>query len=128
MPSPSAFAIMVVDDEEELALLFKTFLERSGYESISFTDPLLALAHFSKNHKKYHLVITDLRMPRLNGIELANKVREYSKTVKILLITAFVVDDLLQSDNFKQAQIVGTIQKPFSLKDLGPKIYDILSK
>lgn len=128
MPSPSAFAIMVVDDEEELAHLFKTFLERSGYESISFTDPLLALELFSKNHKKYHLVITDLRMPRLNGIELANKVREYSKTVKILLITAFVVDDLLQSDNFKQAQIVGTLQKPFSLKDLGPKIYDILSK
>ncbi|MGD9533863.1 MAG: response regulator [Candidatus Nitrosocosmicus sp.] len=127
MPSPSTFAIMVVDDEEELASLFKTFLERSGYESISFTDPLLALEHFSKNHNKYHLVITDLRMPELNGIELANKIRGNSKTVKILLITAFVVDDVLQSDKFKQAQIVRTIQKPFSLKDLGPKISEILS-
>jgi hypothetical protein len=47
--------------------------------------------------------------------------------VKILLITAFVVDACLQSDKFKQAQIIGILQKPFSLKDLGPKISEILS-
>ncbi|MGD9534529.1 MAG: response regulator [Candidatus Nitrosocosmicus sp.] len=63
MPSPSTFAIMVVDDEEELATLSKTFLEKSGYESISFTDPLLALEHFSQNPDKISMIITDLRMP-----------------------------------------------------------------
>ena len=46
-------SVMVVDDEEELANLFRTFLERSGFNSVSFTDPLSALDHFSQNHNKY---------------------------------------------------------------------------
>lgn len=96
MPS-SAFSIMVVDDEEEIAILFKRFLEKSGYNSVYFTDPILALDHFSKNNDKYHLIITDLKMPGLNGVQFANKIREYNKTVKILLITAYVVDEMLES-------------------------------
>lgn len=120
------FCIMVVDDEEELAALFKAFLEKSGYDCNSFTDSVLALDHFGKNPDKYHLIITDLRMPNLNGIELSNKIREINKTVKILLITAFVVDDLLKYDGLNQAEIEEILQKPISLKELGPKISEIL--
>ena len=83
-------SVMVVDDEEELANLFRTFLERSGFDSVSFTDPLSALDHFSQNHDKYSVVITDWKMPNLDGIQLAKKIRKYNTTVKILLITAYL--------------------------------------
>lgn len=86
----------------------------------------MGLEHFGNNYDKVHLIITDLKMPKLNGIELANKVRECSKTVKILLITAFVVNDLLQDNDFKKAEIAEILQKPIHSKDLGSKNNSIL--
>ena len=57
-------SLMVVDDEEELPHLFMKVLKGSGFNYVSFTDPLLAIKHFGQNPKKYSLVLTDLRIPR----------------------------------------------------------------
>ena len=72
MPLPIAFAVMVMEIEE-FVNLFNVFLERSGYDSISFTDPIVALEYFIKNGDKINMIITDLRMPNLNEIEIAIK-------------------------------------------------------
>ena len=93
-------SVMVVDDEEELANLFRTFLERSGFNSVSFTDPLSALDHYSQNRNKYSVVITDWKMPNLDGIQLAKKIREYNTTVKILLMTAHFVEESFRKEVF----------------------------
>ena len=66
---------MVVDDELELASLFKTFLINQGYNVVFFTDPVLALEYFKETAGKHSLIITDLRMPGICGIDLANKIR-----------------------------------------------------
>lgn len=118
-------SVMVVDDEEELANLFRLFLERSGFNSVSFTDPLSAIDHFSQNHDKYSLVITDLKMPNLDGIQLAKKIREYSDTVKILLITAFCTDESLKQEVFREVRISDVIEKPFKFKELVPLITEL---
>lgn len=118
-------SVMVVDDEEELANLFRLFLERSGFNSVSFTDPLSAIDHFSQNHDKYSLVITDLKMPNLDGIQLAKKIREYSDTVKILLITAFCTDESLKEEVFREVRISDVIEKPFKFKELVPLITEL---
>ena len=76
MSSLSARSIIVVDDELELASLFKTFLKNQGYNVVSFTDPVLALEYFKETADKHSLIITDLRMPGMCGIDLANKIRE----------------------------------------------------
>ena len=73
-------SVMVVDDEEELANLFRPFLERSGFNSVSFTDPLSALDHYSQNRNKYSVVITDWRMPNLDGISL---LKRFENTMKL---------------------------------------------
>ena len=95
---------MVVDDEEELANLFRTFLEtfleRSGFDSVSFTDPLSALDYFIQNHDRYSIVITDWKMSNLDGIQLAKKIRRYNTTVKILLMTAYVVEESVRKETF----------------------------
>ena len=111
-------SVMVVDDDEELANLYRRFLERSGFDSVSFTDPLSALDHFSQNHDKYCLVITDWEMPNLDGVQLAKRIREYSTTVKILLVTAFFAEELYRKEAFKEAHISDVIEKPILLDEL----------
>lgn len=108
---------MVVDDEEELTHLFMELLKGSGFNCVSFTDPLLALKHYSKNPQKYPLILTDLRMPGISGTELAKRIRQYSSTTKIILITAFDIDDDLR-DEVREAKISEILSKPVKLKDL----------
>jgi DNA-binding response OmpR family regulator len=111
-------AAMVVDDDEELASLFRRLLEGSGYNSVSFTDPLLALKHFKDDPQGYWLVIADLKMPNLNGIDLAKRIRDHSSSVKILLITGFFDDEYLNRDDFKEARISEILHKPVKLNEL----------
>jgi DNA-binding response OmpR family regulator len=63
--------IMVIDDEFDIAKLVKITLQKSGFKNvIAFTKPSLALENFRINYEDYCLVITDIRMPEMNGFEL----------------------------------------------------------
>ena len=118
--------VMVVDDEEELGVLYMRFIELSGFDCKYFTDPKKALDTFSLNYNSYSLVITDLKMPGIDGIEFSKKIRKYSKTVKILLITNFLVEENLDYNKVKEAGIDSVLEKPFHTKDLSPMISEIL--
>ena len=61
-------SIMVVEDEKELASLFKAFLEKMGYDTVTFTDPIMALEFFKQGTKEFSLILTDLRMPEMSGM------------------------------------------------------------
>jgi two-component system cell cycle response regulator CpdR len=112
-------SILVVDDEIDLGLILKQFLQGFGFNVVSFTNSLLAFEHLKHNHKNYSLIITDLRMPGISGIDLANKIRkEVSSSIKIFLITAFDISDLKDQSNFNSAKIERVIQKPIKLSHL----------
>ena len=64
-------SIILVDDELELACIFKEFLKNEGSDVVSFTDPVLALEYYKETADKHSLIITDLRMPGICGIDLA---------------------------------------------------------
>ncbi len=117
LPPPTP-GIIVVDDESDLAFLYKQFITGLGFDVVSFTDSLLAFEHFRQNIDRYCLLITDLRMPGMNGIELANKIREVNKTVKIFLVTAFATEDLENRQDFKAAKVDRIIQKPLKFSKL----------
>ena len=85
----NAKSVIVIDDEIELSSLFKEFLEKEGYDAMSFSDPLMALEYFKETIDKHSLIITDMRMPGMSGIEFAKKIREFNTKIKIFLITAF---------------------------------------
>ena len=116
--SSATHSIIVVDDEIELATLFKTFLNQQGFNTISFVDPVLALEYFKETSDKHSLIITDLRMPGLNGLELAKKVRELNINIRIFLMTAFEIRDLENHVDFKIAKIDRLIQKPVRFSNL----------
>jgi two-component SAPR family response regulator len=108
---------MVVDDDFDIATLVKITLQRNGFKNVfAFTKPSLALEHFKINYDDYCLLIADIRMPEMNGFEFAEAVSQVKPGIRILLMTAFDVDDeTLSTMNGKyKNNINGIIQKPVS--------------
>ena len=77
---------MIVDDEDDVNLLFKMVLEDNGYKVDTFNDPLAALQNFTAG--SYDLLILDMLMPNMNGFELYQKMRMIDDKAKICLLTA----------------------------------------
>ncbi len=123
---PGSLSILVVDDEEELSTLFQHAIEAMGLDAISFTDPLPAFEYFKDNPNKIQLVITDLRMPGISGLELAKRVRELNDSVKIFLMTAFDIRDLENNSDYVSARIDKLIQKPVRFSELRVMINNAL--
>jgi DNA-binding NtrC family response regulator len=109
--------VMVIDDDFDIATLVKITLRKNGFKNVfAFTKASLALEHFKINHEDYCLVIADIRMPEMDGLEFAKSVSQVKPEIKVLLMTAFDIDDnALSSMNGKyKNNIVGIIQKPIS--------------
>jgi two-component SAPR family response regulator len=106
----------VVDDEADIAYLFRDVLSTiKGVRIFAFTDPTLALEHFQTNHRNYKCVITDFRMPLMNGVQFLDKVKAVNPEVKRILISAFDVDD----DLFKDCHSIDKfLPKPVTMGEL----------
>lgn len=108
-------SILLVDDEHDIVIILKRALEKAGFSVFGFTDPLLALEHFKINASLYGLVLLDVRMPQISGIELARIVRKTSPTIRILLMSAFEMKDL----NIEPSLAISDLlQKPLSPEEL----------
>jgi CheY-like chemotaxis protein len=116
----------VIDDEIDLASLFKEFLKNQGYNVVSFTDPELAFEYYAETADKISLILTDLRMPGMSGLDLAKNIRETNSKVKIFLMTAFDTADLKDNEDFKKANINRLLQKPIRFADLRQMINESL--
>ena len=112
-------SIMLIDDEIDITVLMRLSLQKYGFNAYDFTDPFLALEHFRVNCKEYRLVISDIRMPGMNGFEFVRKVREISPAIKVLLMSSFEINSTELSIGLGGAKIEGFIQKPISLRELG---------
>ena len=123
----SPHSILVVDDEPELASLFKAFLKTQGYNVVAFTDPVVAFEYFRETVDKHSLIITDLLMPSICGLDLAKKIRQINIKVKIFLVTAFETIDLKDTEDFKKAKIHRLLQKPIRFSDLRQMINESLN-
>ena len=111
--------VMVLDDDFDLATLVKQILQKDGFNNVfSFTDPLLALEHFRINHKDYSLIISDIRMPIMNGFQFVSEARKINPKIKILLMTAFDINDKEFTQALPKPKIDGLIRKPATSKQI----------
>ncbi|CAN5493451.1 hypothetical protein BH18THE1_BH18THE1_08590 [soil metagenome] len=87
--------VSVIDDNVDISRLFYEVLRENfnGVDIFSFNDPVLALEHFAENKIAYALVISDLRMPGLNGMELLKRVKDSNSSVRTILMSAYNFDE-----------------------------------
>jgi DNA-binding NtrC family response regulator len=111
--------VSIVDDELDSALLFCDALSTiNGIQVFKFTDPILALEHLKTNAKDYMLIISDLRMPVINGLQLLKTVKDLNPLIRTILMTAFQIDDSLFQEYTTKRIINGFLQKPIDLRQL----------
>jgi DNA-binding NtrC family response regulator len=82
-------SIIVVDDERDVVDLFRDALIASGYNVSSFTDPITALDQVQKNPEMYNLLVSDYSMKKLNGFDLAIRVKKVNDKIKVIIISAY---------------------------------------
>jgi DNA-binding NtrC family response regulator len=111
--------VAIIDDELDITVLFRNAIRGiRGISIFTFTNPVMALEHFKINRKDYVLIVSDLRMPGIDGIELLKRIKELNPLVRTVLMTAFEFDDELFQQYAEKQIINGFLQKPILLKDL----------
>ena len=116
--------ILFVDDEPEITFMGKKMLEKLGYKVSIKSDGLSALEEFKKNPKKYSLLVTDQKMPDIQGTELASRMKKISPELKVIIITGF--SDNLSENVLSQNGISDVILKPMVLDDFSKVIRAVL--
>ena len=120
--------LLLVDDDSDIVQVLKMGLVKNGFLVDAFTTPEEALQSFKSNADSYCLVLSDIRMPGLSGMQLARKVNEFNPNVKVVLITAFEIKDNEFSKVFPSTKVDSFVQKPVGIKELTDKILSIIGK
>ena len=112
----SSGAILLVDDESDIATLFQYYLESSGYRVKVYNDPLKALSEFRAG--LYGLALLDVRMPHMSGFELYEKMRMIDNACKVCFVTAFEIYYRSLKEFFPNLDVTCFIRKPVSKVEL----------
>jgi DNA-binding NtrC family response regulator len=119
---------MIVDDERDVLDIIGSAMKKWNLESEEFTQPTKALECFRDNPSAYSLVLTDIRMPDMNGLELARRIRTIKPDISVILMTAFDLKSVEQELNAPTIEYGQVITKPFVLEYLHKRINRILEQ
>jgi DNA-binding NtrC family response regulator len=119
------YSILVIDDEIEILDMLSRFLNRNPNFSVqTFSNPVSALSSIN-NNTKYDLVLLDIMMPQMNGLDVLEKLKEINSHQKVIMMTAYsTLDKVLKSHKIGATNYV---MKPFSsLDSLEKKVIEVL--
>jgi len=125
IPKGNGQKIVVVDDENQVLDMGVSILENLGYKVTSFYDPKAALA-FLRQEESADLVITDLTMPEMSGVELAAEFKACHPKRPVMLWTGYKDD--IASESLDSNLINLILQKPFDIEELAQAVQHILEK
>jgi DNA-binding NtrC family response regulator len=115
--------IMVVDDAEDILLMIKIGLEEKNFNVDTFSNAKSAVEAFERNAPDYYkLVLTDIRMPNMNGFALYLYLKEKNPSMKIAFMTAFDIQLEEFRDIIPAIEINDIIKKPFDIDNLATQI------
>ena len=112
--------ILLVDDEPNIASMAQQMLERLGYEVVSLTNSREALELFRSRANEFDLIITDMTMPDLTGLELAQEIRNIPSNIPLILCTGF--SELISKDKTQSLGISEVVMKPVLRKDMAKAV------
>lgn len=116
--------ILVAEDDENVRTFVVRALEFSGHEIVDASDGGLALEILDADTEGFDLLLSDIKMPVMDGIELAHNVGQRFRTLPIVLMTGFA--DQRERAQSLEAYVYDVISKPFSLAQLVEKVEDAL--
>ena len=116
--------ILIVEDDHRLSDALSVTLRKEGYSCESAYDGQMAMKFFSND--TFHLVVLDINLPKINGLDLCRRIREGNSQIPILMITAFGdIDSKMEAfDQGADDYLV----KPFHLKELNAKVRVFLKR
>ena len=117
--------ILLVDDEEMLVDMMQQVLEQLGYTVSAHTDSSAALDGFLSQPKAYDLMITDMTMPGMNGLELTRAVKAVRKNLPVILCTGF--NEQVSEKNAQSMGIQSLVMKPVGMQQLAETIRSVLT-
>jgi response regulator RpfG family c-di-GMP phosphodiesterase len=122
------YYILLVEDEKDILELFTEYLSSSGFNIISFQNPMEALNYFYKNQSNCSLVITDYKMPQMSGLELIKRIKEKDIDCKIrtIVISAFIKDKLPYDKSYI-TRVDKILEKPVYLDRLIKTVQELIS-
>jgi CheY-like chemotaxis protein len=116
--------ILFVDNELALAEIGKKMLENLGYHVVSRTSSIEALAYFRERPDNFDIVITDMTMPKMTGVQLAKEIHNIRPDIPVILCTGF--SESINEENYKSLGINAFVMKPILQKDIAKVIRDVL--
>jgi signal transduction histidine kinase len=120
-PNPSAgLRVLFVDDEASIARLAQVMLKALGHTATTYGTPADGLAALKADPSRFDLVITDLTMPGLTGVELARRIREIRPDIPIILSSGYA--DEVPEETLKALRISEVLPKPFQMQALGAAV------
>ena len=118
------YQILIIEDEQRVAELLKRGLEEAGYQVVVAFDGMMGLRIFKSN--TFHLIISDIILPKLDGFELSKEIRKINPAIPILMLTALgSTDDKLEGFD---AGADDYMVKPFDFRELNARINVLLKR
>lgn len=114
--------ILLAEDDDSMRLFLEKALKKAGYEVSSFGTGLEAFERIKE--EPFTLLLTDIVMPEMDGIELARKAAEVDPELKIMFITGFAAVALNAEESTPEAKV---LSKPFHLRDLVDEVERMLA-
>lgn len=108
--------ILVIDDEAPIRTLLKSMLERAGYQPAIATDGYDAMQQFGDQLTQFDVMLIDMLMPRMDGVETVTQIRQRFPSAKIILMSGYSPQAL--SNQLNQLGICGLLQKPFQMQQV----------
>jgi CheY-like chemotaxis protein len=116
--------ILYLDDEEPLVFIFKRMLERLGHEVAGFTNADAALAAFSAAPERFHLVLTDMSMPGMSGIDFGAAVLKLRADALVVIASGYM--DPKDAERAKAVGVHECIRKPNTLDEMREMVTALL--
>ena len=116
--------ILYLDDEAPLVFIVKRMLEHLGHKASGFTEAQAALAAFSAAPEAFDLVLTDMAMPGMNGIEFAIAVLKVRPRMLVVIASGYV--DPIDADRALAAGVRHVIRKPNTLEEMRRTVTELL--
>ena len=117
--------ILLVDDEPAIVNMESQVLERLGYDVTAWAGSMEALDDFKADPYKFDLIITDMTMPNMTGIQLSNEIKGIRPDIPVIICTGF--SDQINQKNSRELGIQGYVLKPVIRREIAKMIREVLA-